>query len=172
VNAIWRSGNNGATQAVTALADLNWSVVDGLESGDLLQGGAGANTLYGTVRSDVITGGAGNDTMTGGPGADLFRYLAPNQGQDSITDFQPGVDKIQVVGSAFGGLAAGALPANNFVANGAPEATQAVPQFLYNTATGMLAFDADGTGGGAAVNLVTLVGQPAITVTDMVVAGM
>jgi Ca2+-binding RTX toxin-like protein len=103
---------------------------------------------------------------------DLFRYTSPSQGNDSITDFVPGVDKIQVVGSAFGGLAAGALPANNFVvSNGTPAATQAVPQFLYNTTTGVLAFDADGTGGSAAVNLVTLVGQPAITAVELLVAG-
>jgi Ca2+-binding RTX toxin-like protein len=170
VNAIWRSGNNGATQAVTALADLNWSVVDGLESGDLLQGGAGANTLYGTIRSDVITGGAGNDTMTGGPGADLFRYLAPNQEQDSITDFQPGVDKIQVVGSAFGGLPVGALNATKFVSGAAPVATQTA-QFLYASTSGVLAFDADGAGGAAPLSLLTLVGQPALSAADIVVVG-
>ena len=89
--------------------------------------------------------------MTGGPGADLFRYLSASAGQDSITDFTAGVDKIQVVASGFGNLPAGALQANNFVSSATPAATQAAPQFLYNTTTGMLAFDADGTGGGAAV---------------------
>jgi hypothetical protein len=167
VNAIWKSGNNATTQAFTALADLNWSVIDGLESGDLLTGGAGANTLYGTVHSDLITGGPGNDTMTGGPGADLFRYLSASHGQDSITDFLPGVDKIQLVSSGFANLPVGALAAGKLVSGAAPVANQAGAQFLYNTTSGLLAFDADGTGGGAAVNLVTLVGQPALTATDL-----
>jgi Ca2+-binding RTX toxin-like protein len=114
----------------------------------------------------VIYGAAGADTMTGGLGADQFRYLNAAEGQDSISDFLPGTDKVQVVGSGFGGLAAGALAANNFVSGAAPVATQAA-QFLYNTTTGVLAFDADGAGGAAAVNLVTLVGQPAITAVDL-----
>jgi cyclophilin family peptidyl-prolyl cis-trans isomerase len=171
VNAIWKSANNATAQAVTQLADLNWSVVDGLDSGDLLQGGAGANTLYGTIRSDVITGGPGNDTMTGGPAADLFRYLASNQGVDSITDFLPGVDKIQLVSSGFASLPVGAVAANKLVSGAAPVANQAAAQFLYNTTSGMLAFDADGSGAESAVNLVTLVGQPAIAAADVVVVG-
>jgi serralysin len=109
--------------------------------------------------------------MTGGLGADQFRYLNPAEGQDSITDFATGIDKIQVVGSAFGGLAAGALAGSKFIAGAAPVATQAA-QFLYNTTTGVLAFDADGAGGAAAVNLVTLVGQPAMTAADIVAAGV
>src|SRR5690606_2555414 len=127
-------------------------------TGDLVSGGAGANRLIGTIKADVLFGSAGNDTMTGGLGADLFRYTSPSQGIDSITDFTPGVDKIQVLGSAFGGLPAGALAANKLVSGTAPVADQPSAQFLYNTTTGVLAFDADGTGAGAAVSLVTLVG--------------
>jgi hypothetical protein len=170
VNAIWKSANSATSQSVSPISDQNWSVLDGLESGDLLRGGAGANTLHGTINADVIYGAAGADTMTGGLGADQFRYLNAAEGQDSISDFLPGTDKVQVVGSGFGGLAAGALAANNFVSGAAPVATQAA-QFLYNTTTGVLAFDADGAGGAAAINLVTLVGQPGISAADFMVAG-
>jgi hypothetical protein len=38
-------------------------------------------------------------------------------------------------------------------------ATQAFGQFLYNTATGQLAWDADGTGVGAAVNICRLLNR-------------
>ena len=48
-------------------------------------------------------------------------------------------------------------------------ANQASAQFLYDTGTGQVSFDADGTGGGAAVNLVTLVGAPALTAADFVI---
>ena len=48
----------------------------------------------------------------------------------------------------------------------APVVGNASAQFLYNTATGLLSFDANGTGGGMAVNLVTLVGNPVLTVVD------
>jgi Ca2+-binding RTX toxin-like protein len=169
VNAIWKSANSATSQSLSPLANQDWVVLDGLESGDLLRGGAGANTLYGTINADLMYGAAGADTMTGGPGADLFRYLNATQGQDTITDFVPGLDRIQIVSAGFGGLGAGALNANNFVSGTAP--TQAAPQFLYDSATGVLAFDADGTGGTAAVNLVTLIGQPALTVADLVAVG-
>ena len=107
--------------------------------------------------------------MTGGPGADLFRYLNAAEGGDSITDFTPGADKIQLASAGFANLAAGALNASNFVSGAAPVATQAVPQFLYNTSTGVLAFDADGPGVTAAVNLVTLIGQPVINAANLVI---
>ena len=35
---------------MTGIVDQNWSIVDGLESGDLLTGGSGNNTLYGTIQ--------------------------------------------------------------------------------------------------------------------------
>lgn len=168
-STIWKSGNSATQQAVTTLADLNYSVVDGFGTGDLLTGGTGNNTLYGTINADVIFGNTGNDTLSGGLGADQFRFTTSAQGNDSITDFAAGIDKIQVTSAGFASLAAGTLNANNFVSGAAPSATQAVPQFLYNTATGQLSFDADGTGGTAAVNLVTLIGHPAITAGDLVV---
>jgi len=45
-------------------------------------------------------------------------------------------------------IPAGALHAGKLVASASPQVNQAAAQFLYNTATGMLAFDADGTGEG------------------------
>jgi Ca2+-binding RTX toxin-like protein len=170
-NTIWKSANNATQQATTAQPDQDWSIVDGLETGDLLFGGAGANTLLGTANNDTLFGAAGNDTLTGGLGNDTFRFSATNQGTDSITDFLPGSDKLLFVNTAFGNLAQGTLHAGNFVSGAAPAPTQAAPQFLYNSATGQLAFDADGTGGGVAVNIVSLVGAPALGAADILLGG-
>jgi Ca2+-binding RTX toxin-like protein len=169
VDYVYNSGNSATGGALATLTDFNWNVVDGVESGDLLRGGAGNNTLLGTINKDFIYGGAGSDTMTGGLGADTFKYLSSTEGGDTITDFLAGVDKLQVTGTGFGNLAAGALNGANFVSGAAPTATAAAPQFLYNSTSGVLSFDADGTGGGVAVNLVTLVGHPALVSTDIVV---
>ena len=55
---------------------------------------------------------------------------------------------------------------------GAPVATlAALPFYYYTTTTGLLAFDADGTGGTAAINLVTLLEQPGITAAILVIGG-
>jgi hypothetical protein len=165
-DTVWKSGNNATVQAVAAVGNLDWAMIDGLATGDLLTGGAGNNTLYGTVNGDLLFGGAGNDILTGGLGQDLFRFVNASQGNDTITDFAAGVDKLQLVSSGFANLALGGLAAGSFVSGAAPVATSASAQFLYNTGSGQVSFDADGTGAGAAVNLVTLVGSPALTAAD------
>ncbi len=144
-------------------------MADGLATGDLLIGGAGNNTLYGTVSNDVLQGGAGNDNLTGSLGQDLFRFASSTQGNDTITDFAVGADKLQLVSSGFANLALGTLAAGSFVAGAAPMATTGAAQFLYNTGTGQLSFDTNGTGVGGVVNLVTLLGTPALTAADLVV---
>ncbi len=102
---------------------------------DYLGGDAGNDTLFGGQGNDVVSGGAGNDyiagdlgndTLTGGEGADTFgfRYFAhtaqsaPNAsipngnvfGLDTLTDFTPGQDKIQLDNSVLTQLPKGALP--------------------------------------------------------------
>jgi hypothetical protein len=73
---------------------------------DTLYGGDGDDTLWGETGHDVLDGGAGNDRliggggndrMTGGPGDDVFVF-ANNFGRDRITDFQRGVDLLDLTG--------------------------------------------------------------------------
>ena len=130
--------------------------------GDRWLGGDGGNdTIFGNLGTDRLSGGAGNDFLTGGEGfdymtgeagIDTFIYNALSEGSisEQIGDWQGGVDKLQIDASAFGGgLAAGALAANRLV-NGTV-ANQAFGQFLYNSGNGVVYWDADGTGAGAAV---------------------
>jgi len=44
-----------------------------------------------------LDGGAGNDILTGGAGSDVFVFGA-NDGSDTITDFNPAEDKLQLQG--------------------------------------------------------------------------
>ena len=58
-------------------------------------GVAGDDILTGNNGNDRLFGMGGNDTMTGGAGNDRFIFVASfNNGTDTITDFQDGVDKI------------------------------------------------------------------------------
>ncbi len=59
----------------------------------VLEGSSAADTLIGTAGDDILRGDAGADTMTGGAGADTF-ILAHGDGQDRITDFVSGTDRI------------------------------------------------------------------------------
>ncbi|NGN43477.1 type I secretion C-terminal target domain-containing protein [Mesorhizobium sp. CGMCC 1.15528] len=72
---------------------------------DVLFGGNGDDTLNGLSGSDTLNGGAGNDkligmsgddTLIGGAGSDIFAYTAREFGRDTIKDFAPGTDKIDL----------------------------------------------------------------------------
>ena len=68
---------------------------------DLLFGDGGDDALYGNAGDDTLDGGAGTDTLSGGAGADTFVFAA-GHGTDTITDFTPGADRIDL--SAFADL--------------------------------------------------------------------
>jgi len=61
-------------------------------------GTSGRDTLVGTAGDDVIVGGLGVDTLTGGAGADTFVFNSMRDAGDTITDFTPYADKIQLAG--------------------------------------------------------------------------
>ena len=67
---------------------------------DTQSGGTGDDTLRGDAGADRLIGGAGADSLTGGGDADLFVYLAESDStaalRDRITDFEKGVDKIDL----------------------------------------------------------------------------
>jgi carbonic anhydrase len=66
---------------------------------DLLLGGSGNDYLDGGAGKDTLNGNGGNDALTGGNSKDTFVFEA-GFGTDVITDFQDGVDIIDL--SAFG----------------------------------------------------------------------
>jgi Ca2+-binding RTX toxin-like protein len=64
---------------------------------DVLDGGSGNDTLDGQAGADRLIGGTGNDRLTGGLGigTDVFVF-APQGGRDRVTDFEDGVDRIDL----------------------------------------------------------------------------
>jgi Ca2+-binding RTX toxin-like protein len=67
-------------------------------------GNALDNAIVGNEGNNVISGLAGADTLTGDAGIDTFVFGA-NFGKDTITDFNPGQDKIQIDHSIFAAVA-------------------------------------------------------------------
>jgi Ca2+-binding RTX toxin-like protein len=63
---------------------------------DKLYGKAGPDTLLGNGGNDVLVGGAGWDKLTGGIGNDRFVYQQLSDRQDTITDFNPTQDEIDL----------------------------------------------------------------------------
>ena len=151
-------------------------MIDGLETGDLLTGGAGANTLHGTVNADVLLGSTGNDTLTGGAGADTFAYLSladsgiTAASRDIITDFVNGTDRIDLSGidansTAIGNNAFTFIGTGLFSGGGAASAGQ----LRYGSVGTNTLIEGDVNGDGVADFQIQLTGNHTITAVDLVV---
>ena len=68
----------------------------GSSADNVLNGGAGNDVLKGGGGNDILIGGPGNDTMTGGNGNDTFVWQKGDTGHDTVTDFTPGSDKLDL----------------------------------------------------------------------------
>jgi Ca2+-binding RTX toxin-like protein len=129
-------------------------------------------TIIGNMGDNVINGGSvGRDVFIGLGGADTFRFdsLPPRGfGQfGRITDFTPGLDKIAIGQFGFGtNIPKGTLSPEVF-ANDAP--TDPGDRVIYNTQTGELFWDNDGSGSGAGVLFARLDGIPTVTASDFIV---
>lgn len=61
-----------------------------------IRGNFSANTIKGTTGNEIINGGYSADTLTGGGGFNVYQYTNINDGVDTITDFVPGKDRIDI----------------------------------------------------------------------------
>ena len=134
-----------------------------------LTGNALANNIYGDAGANVLDGKGGADTLYGFSGADKFQFsttLQPGMAPTVIGDFVSGMDKIALDDAVFGGIAGNAL-SSMFVTGTA--AADADDRLIYDSATGALWYDADGTGAGAAIHFATLQGHPTLTAGDFLI---
>jgi serralysin len=142
---------------------------------DSIKGSTAAETLEGREGNDTLSGMGGNDSLVGGTGSDSFVFAAaPGTGNaDVLMDFASGTDKAAFDNSVFTALGAD----GNFVAGdgrffagaGATSGHDANDRIVYNSTTGQLFYDADGSGAGASQLVATFQGAPAIAATDITV---
>ncbi|TXI38223.1 MAG: type I secretion C-terminal target domain-containing protein, partial [Methylophilus methylotrophus] len=114
-------------------------------------GTAARDVLVGTAGDDMINGGLGVDTLTGGAGNDVFVYNSMREAGDTITDFTPYADKLQLTSL----LASLGVSANSALTGG-------YLRLMDVTGGAQLMVDTDGaTGPAVAKPLVTLKGLTA-----------
>ena len=171
---------DGALVLDTLIQDVVWDPVVGgwaVRTGEGLFGNGGNDYLIGSDARDILSGGDGNDVLrgglgrdflTGGAGRDQFVFEAPagTTHADSITDFVAGEDKLVLDANQFSGFAPGVLSASDLVVGVKPVATGSGPAILYDSSTGELFYDADGSGVEAAVKFATLENRPATLTAD------
>jgi Ca2+-binding RTX toxin-like protein len=171
----WMFGNAGTDRLNGGFGN---DLLDGGAAGDTLAGAAGNDTLLGGTGLDTLTGGADHDflegggaadSLAGGIGDDVYFYATRFHGNDSVIDFQSSQDRFEFAGAGFG-----VDPGTNlddgttFIANAAPVALVNEATVLYETDTGRLSFDIDGTGAQAAQLIATISGAPDVTNQDFI----
>ncbi|MEO8243605.1 MAG: calcium-binding protein [bacterium] len=111
-------------------------------------GNALDNVLRGNSEANRLNGLAGADTMTGGLGADIFVFSTALDAAaaDTITDFTALDDTIRLENAIFSGLTVGILTTTAFRSNLTGLAQDATDRIIYETDSGNLYFDEDGTG--------------------------
>jgi Ca2+-binding RTX toxin-like protein len=130
-----------------------------------------ANNLTGNSGANVLNGGAGNDRLSGASGEDAFVFstaLNKSSNVDTITDFSVVDDTIRLENAVFTKLGAtGTLTSGAFYKGAA--AHDATDRIIYDSVTGALSYDADGSGAGSAVKFAQLAKGLVFTNADLLV---
>lgn len=153
----------------------------GAEGNDNLQGGAGDDSLYGGFEFATSGPGTGNDTLTGHSGRDVFVFNDnPNPfissslaTADRINDFVSRTDILAFDDAVFPHIGAFGhfQPGDErfFAAGGATGGSDESDRVVYDTSTGRLYYDPDGSGAIAAQLIATLADSPAVVASDIAV---
>jgi len=153
----------------TIRSALDVYLIDGIENVQLVGvadtvavGNSANNVLVGNMANNILEGGLGVDVLTGGDGDDQFVIANNGAGVavDTVTDFMAGSDLLVIDLASFdlspealGLLSSGLVSADSFVIGAGAVAQDANDYFIFDTATGILKFDADGNGDGEAIEI-------------------
>ena len=147
------------------------NVITGNDAANLLVGNGGHDILNGGGGNDTLNGGRENDVLTGGSGQDEFLFstsLNSSTNVDKIKDFSVADDTIGLSSSAFAALTTpGTLAASAFFTGAA--AHDADDRIIYDSSTGNLYYDPDGTGPETQILFAHLSSGLAMTSNDFIV---
>ena len=140
------------------------NTLKGADGTDTLKGGAGDDRLYGELGKDLLVGGSGKDTFVfdtklGATNIDHDRRLFPSRTIRFFLD-----NDIFTKAGKVGDLSAKAFYIG-------PRAHAETDRIIYDSKTGKLWYDADGSGKGAAFQFATLDAGLKISATDFDIIG-
>jgi VCBS repeat-containing protein len=161
---------------VENLVLIGTAAVGGTGNGlaNVLVGNAAANRLDGGAGNDYLNGGLGKDLLIGGAGNDGFVFdtaLNAATNVDTIIGFTIGSDGILLDNAVMAGLGTttGPFAAAKFWASATGLAHDADDRIIYETDTGKLFYDANGSTAGGATHFATLSANLALTSGHFVV---
>jgi Ca2+-binding RTX toxin-like protein len=145
-----------------------------------ITGNVGKNTINGGAGADKVNGGFGNDILYGGSGKDSFLFTTKlgtsatdrKVNFDTIKDFSVTDDSLWLDNAIFKKLGSGPaakpkqLSKSYFASDKAKDGNDYV---IYNKKTGVLSYDADGSGKGQAIEFAQLKKGLALKYTDFFV---
>lgn len=160
----------------TIVAGAGNDTAHGGPGNDTINGDSGRDQLYGDGARDVLRGGSGNDLLSGGTGSDalrggsgrdafLFDVSLRSSGVDTIVDFNPADDTIRLDHRYFNQTSGkGSLQEAQFWTGSS--AHDADDRIIYDSQTGAVYYDSDGTGAAASVQFANLAAGLALTQYD------
>ena len=136
-----------------------------------LYGGQGDDTLIGGDGDDMLSGDRGNNLLTGGIGNDTFLFsshgnlsITPDQiGNDTITDFMSGRDKIALDRNVYTALG-DSLGATDFLVTDFVDGSSDA-RLIYEQSTGQLFYNPTNAVGDE-VTIARLENLPDLTIND------
>jgi Ca2+-binding RTX toxin-like protein len=145
----------GNTLNLRGLNETSYTVNGGIGD-DIVTGGDFNDTLHGGAGNDTLNGGLGDDSLFGDAGKDKFLFdtdLGFNV--DRIFDFDTVDDKILLSGGIFTEAGApGTLASSKFFVG--TTAHDSSDRIIYNSGTGALLYDPDGSGATGGTQFATL----------------
>lgn len=139
----------------------------GFNGNDTIKGFNGNDRINGGNGNDTINGGNGIDNLTGGAGAD--RFLIAGNGVDFFTDFNVVSDTVALENAFLTSLGANGLLGARFHKSSTGLAHDANDRIIYETDTGWLNYDSNGSAAGGAFHIAHLAPNLALTHADFVV---
>jgi hypothetical protein len=158
---------------------VNGTLFDSLHVGGVSDDRLNMSPVVGST-SNWISGGPGNDQLYGSANAfDAFVFWAPLDSLnnlDTIHGFETATsfpDQIWLDASVFDALSVsnGLLNASSFASNNNGLPAGAAGQIIFNTSTGKLSYDPDGTGANQAIDVAILEGKPALSSSNLFLFG-
>ncbi len=161
-------GTGGTTGIGNELANI----IRGNGNHNSLIGNGGNDSIFGNGGDDTITGNGGNDFLSGGDGADIFVFKSALTAAnvDVVDDFDAATDTVQLDDAVFTTLSVGALSSGAFAQNTTGRAGDASDRIIYESDTGFVFYDADGSrSGSSAVQFATLDRGLTLTSADFII---